>query len=366
MRHDTRCHQRIEPICVDTLIRHNYEHIKGRVLDLSQGGMAIDLPQQTTTVANGEKVHLDVFKNGHLIDLGMATVQRNWLNQGDFYSNKGFSVQFENELVATEETNDLLSGASQKSRLASQSKLAALDIAHLGNYRCNLINGQIKLFSFAFTVAFALIGAYVGMIYHSIAIAQSGNAILGFWRTMLISLPGLLCIASAIIIAQKNIFIHQIDAYLSILKKCHILNKYPREYHGWESDYQKCQQHLREKKCTACNLTYQSADLGFEEKIQLQRKGLFNKITMPSYLILMNTGLLSIIFLSLTTVVSNTLEFQWADSILLLTASLMSFIMLIVSLLLLKIYYALHKGEHSVEYFKHYWLNILKNCRQTT
>jgi len=78
----------------------------------------------------------------------------------------------------------------------------------------------MNLFMLVLTVGVALASAYFSLTYYSIAADHTSDQSLEFWRAMVATLPGFLAIACALMVAQKNITIKIIDAYLAMLKEC--------------------------------------------------------------------------------------------------------------------------------------------------
>jgi hypothetical protein len=187
-----RANPRFEPIFLDAMVTLPGESpIRGRVLDSSRGGMAIALPKKSNLPSIGTSVSLSITEPDNSDSskaVGKATVERKWLETDLLDNEKGIALKFTENVDDNELLKYLLQGVQQNIRLASQAKLAEVDMGYLGEYRRDLICCQMRLFVLTVTICVALASVYFGLNYHSTA-KQLTNSDLSFWRTMIAALP---------------------------------------------------------------------------------------------------------------------------------------------------------------------------------
>jgi c-di-GMP-binding flagellar brake protein YcgR len=153
---DQRNTVRFEPALLDAIIRlQNREEMKGRVLDSSEGGMAIalsegaELPPVETTVE--VSVIIDNASSSTK-PVGNAIIKRNWEEKGFLDEGKGIALEYTDGPPKNGIRKVLLRGIRQKTRLESQRELAMADMGFLGNYRRDLVECQTKLFLLSLTI----------------------------------------------------------------------------------------------------------------------------------------------------------------------------------------------------------------------
>lgn len=363
---DRRIHPRFEPPFINAIINTlNGSEIRGRVLDSSQGGMAISLDESVALPVLGTVVTLAVtnalqtFKK----TIGEAEVLRSWTGAGLLDNGNGIALEYVSTLCDDETESYVLSGVNQKTRLSGQADLAAIDINYLGNYRRDLITCQLKLFTLALTVGVSLASAYFGLAYHSVATNQQANPDLSFWRTMVAAMPGFLATACALMVAQKSISIQRIDAYLLILKKYSILKQYPREYRGWESAYRKYRHLLKSNACKSCDASKKCGELRNEERQKTLTRKLLSGPRIGIYHVIVYLSFFIAFALSTILVATELLKYQWGNLCYMIVASLINTITVFASIALLYVFYHLRKGKYSIDYFKRCWIDVLNKCR---
>lgn len=364
---DNRRHPRFEPAFIDAMVTlSDKTQLIGRVLDSSRSGMAIALSEKSHLPAPGSSVILSVAEadsHGSQKSVGSATVERTWSDTELIDKEKGIALKFSTELNGNSVAKYLLRGFQQNKRLNSQAKLAVIDIEYLGGYRRDLISCQIRLFILTLTVSVALASAYFGLTYHSIATNQLANPNLSFWRTMVAALPGALALACAFMVVQKSTSIQRVDAYLLLLKQYLILEQYPREFKGWESEYRKFRNALKTKICKTCEVKPKCGNLTLQEVEKLQSRTLFAAPKIDLYHLVMYTSFFSAFALSLTVVVVELLKFQWGVTAYMIVSSLITICFLFATVALFYAFYHLRKGRFSVVYYKRCWVDLLNKCR---
>jgi hypothetical protein len=366
---ENRGYRRFEPPFVDaTICFDTDDQLRCSVLDSSRRGMAVALPEHSTVPKTGTRiVGLKVYSDDQqevCKTIRSATVLRTWSDTGWLRKQKGLAIQFDHELQDDGTTNCLLLGVEQKTRLATQLKLAPLDISYLGDYRRGLIDCQMRLFILTLTAGVGLAGAYFGLTYHSIATGQIADPNLGFWRTMVAALPGFLAVACALMVAQKSISIQRMDAYLSILKECFIRKQFPREYRGWEIDYRKFRHVLNTQRCVNCKLPVKCGSLTPKQAEDLKNKNMYKDPKLDFYYILINMSFCTVGGLSLIAVLSNILTSEWKGSGYMISSFIITITLVMVFVGLSYIFHQLRKGRYSFDYFKGRWINVLERCRE--
>lgn len=369
MDDERRIFSRFEPPFVDAEVKTNSgTTVQGRVLDASKTGMAIAISDMISPEDIGSVVEISVRNglNNDSIkrDVGQASIVRSWTGSQGNVAN-GLALKFDNELANGDVQACLLTGPDKITRLKSQVQLYQIDTEYLGDYRRDLISCQVKLFALALTLGVALAGAYFGLSYHSVISAYGGGAELSFWRTMVAALPGLLAVACAMMVVQKSISIQRIDAYLLVLKRNIIENKFPREYRGWESAYRKLRHFLKSNKCKECTIARRRVCGSWKDsdKNEIDSVSLIRRPSIDLFHIVMYLTFFSIMVLSIVAVLRELYKFQIGNTgYVMIGASLVIVLVLPILLLLITIY-RLRKGRLSIIHFKRCWNDILVNCR---
>lgn len=366
---EKRQNPRFEPPFVDAEIKINSRTtVQGRVLDASKSGMAIAISDIISPEDIGSVADISV-RDGLKSDsvkreVGRAKIVRRWPGSQGNVTN-GLALKFDNELPTGDVQACLLTGPDKITRLNSQAQLYQIDTEYLGDYRRDLISCQVKLFALALTLGVTLAGAYFGLSYHSAISVYSGRADLSFWRTMVAALPGLLAVASAMMVVQKSISIQRIDAYLLVLKRNIIENKFPREYRGWESAYRKLKHFLNSSKCKNCTIARRRVCGSWKDsdKREIESVSLIRSFSTDLFHIVMYLTFFAIMVLSVVAVLRELFQYQIDNTgYIVIGASLVIVIALPILVLLITIV-RLRKGKLSIVHFKRCWNDILVNCR---
>lgn len=364
---DRRNETRLEPPCLDAKVVIGTNIVPARVLDISPHGMAVMLPETANLPATG--IDVDVTIIGEDLPptdtaLGNAAIKRGWSQPRGLNKGKGISFQFVNDITPVNLATSFFRGINQRTRLATQKKLSVLDITYLGAYRRSLTTCQINLFMLTLTVGVALASAYFGLTYYGIAQGKAYNQYLEFWRTMIAAMPGVLAIFCALMVAQKNISIQKIDAYLAVLKECTVRNQFPREYRGWETDNKRFREILGKGNCNTCKNSDSCLPRSDSEQAGNTR-GLFKNPRVDFYHVLVNMVFLSAVCLSLAaTVIAIPGYIKMGAVGYIVTGVLIAVLLTGISIYLFKIFFRLRKGRYSVHYFKECWLHVLRDCRK--
>lgn len=366
---ENRYKPRFEPAYLDVMYKIDGNKSRGRILDVSETGMAIAISQNTKAPQDKKIISLEITPGDSdappYNSLGSAVTERSWAGSANQGGEHGFSVTFSEALTGNKFKNAKLYGIQQKDRLIAQQAVATLDIAYLGSYRDKMIGCQMSLFILTLTVGVGLLGAYFGLTYHSALNANTAlNADLAFWRTMLASLPGLLAMSCAFMVAQKSISIQRIDTYLSILKECTIKKQYPREYKGWETDIRRFKRILGSKQCDSnrCKIENKCADIKSQDKEKKKWIEMIKGVDLYHIIIFMT--FFSVIGLSTQTVISNILKFKLGAEENMIAALLVGGVIGLFIIGISYIFVHLRVGKYSIKHYKIYWCNILNKCRQ--
>lgn len=361
-----RNHARFEPPLLDAAIRlQNHEEMRGRVLDSSEGGMAISLPAAVPLPPVGMLVEVTIItdssSNGKPV--GNAIIKRNWAEEGFLDEGKGAAFQYVDQLPENGVRKILLRGIRQKTRLASQRELAIADMSYLGHYRRDLVDCQTKLFLLSLTIGVTLAGAYFGLIYHSVVSKELNNASLSFWRTMIAALPGCFSMACALMVTQKSITIQRIDAYVATLKECYVLQRFPREYRGWETGYWRFRRILKSVKCDTCEVEKKCGDTEVEERKTTASRSMFKNPTVDLYHLIMYATFFSVLGFSTIAVLTELIRYQWGVYSYMAATFVYTIVVTATVAYLWVVFFHLRKGHYSSDYFKQRWINLLNRCR---
>jgi hypothetical protein len=366
---DEREYTRFEPAFVDAnLVLPDEEEIIGRVLDASRGGVAIAFPDKTDLPQRGTKVEISVKSadpHKRWKRLGETTVHRTWKAADSLYNGKGIALQFDSALSDQRTERILLSGSTQKARLAAQKNLANDDIDYLWSYRNLALDFQMKLFILTLTLGVALAGAYFTLNYHSVVAKLTHDPNISFWRTTLAALPGILAITCALMVSQKCISIQKIDSYIAILQLCSFKKQYPREYKGWITELWKFDHIFKTAICDSCEVTTKCASFKPGDIKALKSKKLFTNPPVNLYYVAMFTTFLSVLSISIIAVLIELFRFQWHISIkMAITLGITLFLLTAVGGLI-HVFWKLRKGKFSFEYYRSCWLDLMNKCRYT-
>jgi hypothetical protein len=351
---------------LDAIVRlQSHDEIRGRVLDSSEGGMAVALfgGAQLPPVGTSVEVSIIIDSLSSSKPVGNATIKRNWAEEGFLDEGKGVALQYIDQLPENDIRKILLRGIRQKTRLESQRELAMADMSYLGNYRRDLIDCQTKLFLLSLTIGVTLAGAYFGLIYHSVASKELNNASLSFWRTMIAALPGCFFMACALMVAQKAITIQRIDAYVATLKECYVLQRFPREYRGWETGYWRFRRILKSVKCDTCEVEKKCGDIEAEEWRTTASRSMFRNPTVDFYHVIVYASFFLILGFSTIAVLTELIQYQWGVYSYMAATFLFTIVVASTVAYLWVVFFHLRKGRYSSDYFRQRWLNLLNRCR---
>jgi hypothetical protein len=372
MDRDRRVHCRIEPAFLDAVLRFKSGEKRGRILDSSRGGMAVNIPD-FEGIPEKEKAEIHVAKAGNdntFIKVGSGGVLRKWDSSEilDYSTEildngKGVALQFDEPVNSDDIEKYLLHGIQQNTRLSQQIKLACKDIQYLGEYRLDLIKCQIKILVLSLTVGVTLAGAYFGLSYHAAASQQLNNSDLNFWRTMMAALPGCFSIACALMVVQKSISIQRVDALLLLLKKYSILNQFPREYQGWEEAYRKYRNALNSKKCQSCGTKRKCGELKAADRERLDKRGLLTAPLIDLYHIIVFATFFVMIGLSLTALIFEISTSNWKSVEYMAVTAILMILLASVIIYIVSIFKNIRKGIYSFEVNRRNWIDILNRCR---
>lgn len=370
-----RFFHRVEPAFWDVILQFNKTKTRGKVLDSSLGGMAINVPDHEGIPKpedEKEKAEIHMVRadsEATQIRVGTGKVKRLWdSDELSDYSKeildngKGVALQFDNPIESDELKKYLLNGIKQKIRLARQVQLAKADILYLGEYRRDLIKCQITLFTLNLTIGVALAGAYFGLMYGASITSQPKNPDLSFWRAMMAILPGYLSIACSLMVSQKCISIRRVDSFLLLLKKYSILNQFPREYRGWEDACRKYRNALKSKACKFCEIDPKCGELRSVEQMRLNESGLLIRPWLDLYHTIIFATFFGILGLSMIAIVWEISAFNWKP-IEYMAVAILVLLVISVAIYVLWIFKNLRKGIHSFEANRRNWVDILNRCR---
>jgi hypothetical protein len=356
---------RFEPPFVDVNLNFPNKQTIGFVLDSSCGGLSIALPDDVVLPPVRTPLSIDLIDHSSRMPIGNATVIRTWSGKGLFDDVKGVAVQFDQDLADDEIKSILLRGNQQKIRLEAQAELAKVDMDYLIGYRHDLTESQLKLFTLALTIGVALASAYFGLIYHGSATGVLARPDLSFWRTMVASLPGFLAVACTLLVVHKSISIQQIDAYISVLKDCVLLQQYPREYKGWEFEIRRLRHILGTKICEKCRYIKPRpcGDLKDEERKSLNSKPLLHNPPIDTNHLVTFSAFFVICSLSIVAVLIELISYQRGIMFYMVVASIIT--LLLCGALAYSVYVFIHlrKGRYSVTHFRRCWVDLLTRCR---
>jgi len=357
---------RFEPPFVDVSLNFPNKKTIGFVLDSSCGGLSIALPDDFVLPAVRSPLSIDLINQSSQMPIGSAAVVRTWSGKGLFDDVNGVAVKFDQELTDDEVKSILLRGNQQKIRLEAQAELAKVDMDYLIGYRRDLTDSQLKLFTLALTIGVALASAYFGLVYHGSVTGMLARPDLSFWRTMVASLPGFLAVACTLLVVHKSINIQQIDAYISVLKDCVLLQQYPREYKGWEFEIRRLRHILGTNFCKSCryNNPRPCGDLKDEERKLLSSKPLLHNPPVDTNHLVTFSTFFVICGLSIIAVLIELLSFQRGTLFYMVIASIIP--MLLCGALAYSGYVFIHlrKGRYSVTHFRRCWVDLLTRCRR--
>lgn len=369
--HPPRETLRFEPPHLDAkIIYPDHMIMRAQILDISRGGITLALPMSVEDLRIGDKVNVTALKGDsetEIIELGKARAKRAWRNTAWLSETrgKGIALQFETKLPNDDSVKDIFEGAEQEKRLAAQNKMASMDAAALGQYRRNLFECQMKLFIVNLTIGVALAGAYFALTYNAIINDKTVTGDLTFWRSMVAALPGLLAITCALMVAQKNISIQRIDAYLSVIKESSIFGQYPREYRGWEVDSKKLRYILGRKRCHEVCKLERKCVVPTAKHPELESRKLFQNPMNDPYYFLMYSTFLVVVILSLCALVSSMLHAKWTSGWYMTVAVALTIVLTLPTAGLIYVFTQLRKGRYSFEAYRHCWFDLLTRCRQT-
>ena len=339
----------------------------GYLLDISSGGLAIDLPQKSILPAVGSTVEVKV-KSEDLDDdwmsLGRAKVLRTWMQSTYFDNGKGVAFSFDAPLKDSRSQQILLHGTQQHTRLQAQARLAMQDIEHLSAYRRCLVECQIKLYTVTLTLSTSLVAAYFALNYYGIASGMQSQPSMSFWRTMIAALPGALSIACALMVSQKSASIQRTDAYLAVLKDCSVRNQYPREYRGWEWESRKLRHVMKTTACNDCEVKRKCGTLRAIDQTILDSRRLLINPSIDLYYSIVFLTFYIILFISTIAVLIELSKFQWGITAYMVTSSLITVLMLLATIAIFYLTVQLRRGHLSFDYYKRCWLDILHRCRK--
>jgi len=369
MFEDRRTHPRFEPSSVNVSVKTTAgTEFSGYLLDVSRGGLAIDLPQKVDLPDIGSKVDVEASNGDSLlgrINLGTATVLRTWTQSAYFDDGKGIALSIDNQLVEYGKYRFLLRGVQQCTRLESQTNLAAKDIEHLSAYRRSLSECLMKLYTSTLTLSVSLAATYFALNYYGIATNRLSDPDMSFWRTLLAALPGIIAVVFALMISQKNASIQRVDAYLAVLKECLVKNQYPREYRGWETESLKFRDVMKTAACKDCKIIRKCGTFKESEKQAIDSRKLFRDPFIDLYYIIMHLTFFSILIASIIAIIIELRKFQWSTGIYMLASSVITFIMLLAIFGIFYLTVQLRKGRYSFEYYTRCWIDLLSRCRKS-
>ncbi len=364
---------RFEPSSINICLETQSGVLAGYLLDVSRRGIAIDLPRGDTPLpAVGTSVSR-VTASGKgsysgAYSLGTATVKRVWNQSAYFDYGGGMALLFDEPLDDADRHKALLKGTQQFTRLRSQARLAAHDIEHLSAYRRSLSECQMRLYIQTITFSVSLAAAYFALIYYGIVTNSMEDAQLSFWRTLVATLPGVIAIAFALMISQKNASLQRVDAYLAVLKECVARNEYPREYQGWETEYAKFRQIMKTDKCHECEMAKHShRECGVwkpEEAQEMAGRRLTTKPYVSLYYAIMYGTFIAILVASIAAVIIEVASLQRGVSTYVAISAVITLVMVAAITGICILAWRLRKGRYSFEHYIRCWLDLLHRCRE--
>lgn len=367
-KEEKRADPRFEPYSVNASFKTaSQAQFCGYLLDVSRGGLAIDLPHTADLPDVGSKVDISVmskttFKNW--IGLGHAKVLRTWTESAYYDNGKGIALALDDHIIDSNKDRLLLRGIQQQIRLIKQDRLAAHDINHLSSYRRSLAECQVNIFTTTITLSVSLAAAYFALNYYGIATNKLSDPAMSFWRTLVAALPGIIAIVFGLIVSQKNASIQRVDAYLAVLKECLVNNRYPREYKGWETESHKFRHVFRTKACDDCDLERKCGTLKENEQQAIDSRKLLINPYIDLYYIIMYSTFYAIMIISTLAVFIELQKFQWGFNIYMATNAAITVIMLLAIAGIFKLTVQLRKGKLSFDHYRRCWIDILSRCRK--
>jgi hypothetical protein len=360
---------RLEPSSVNVLINTGAGvQFTGYILDVSRGGLAIDLPEKAELLEVGSKIEVSVSSEdslGRWISLGAATVLRTWTQSAYFDNGKGIALKLDDQLTEPAKYRLLMKGTQQNTRLKAQVRVAEQDIDYLSQYRRALFECQMKLYANTITFSVSLAAAYFALTYYGIATNRFSDPDMSFWRTLLAALPGTISVAFALMVSQKNASIQRVDAYLAVLKECLIRNQYPREYRGWETESLKFRQIMKTAKCKDCAIVRKCGTLTESEQQEATSRKLLRNPSIDLYYIMMYLTFYFILIASMIAVIIEVRKFQWNISVYMVISSAITLVMFIAGVSVFYLTYHLRKGKFSLEYYTRCWKDLFSRCRKS-
>ncbi|MDD5774070.1 MAG: PilZ domain-containing protein [bacterium] len=368
MYQEKRTNARFEPPEINVSAKTTSgNQLTGYLLDISSGGLAIDLPEKVDLPDINSKVEINVRIKDYSpnwISLGYANVSRRWTESTYFDNGKGVALILDAKITDQNLYRFLLKGTQQHTRLIKQDSLASQDINHLSAYRRSLSDCQIHLFTSTITLSVSFAAAYFALNYYGIVTKSKDDIAMSFWRTLVAALPGIIAIVFGLMVSQKNASIQRIDAYLTVLKECLIKNSYPREYKGWETESFKLRHVMNTTSCENCEIIRKCGTLTEREQKYLDSRKLFTNPPIDIYYIIMYFSFYAILIISTIAVVFELQQYQWGLNIFMLISSTITLIMLISLFGIFYLNVQLRKGKYSIDYYKRCWIDLLSRCRK--
>ena len=354
------------------VIRKNEEEIKGRILDVSRSGISLEMYYWDNEAEPKNDEIVDIYlmheMNVRGAKIAEAIIKRVWNERDYFGYEKGIAAEFINYCGDSFVDKRLFKGIEQKDRIQAQKEVVTYDINHLSEYRSYLNECQMKLFEMSLVVGVALATIYFSLTF----LSQIGNYAmtdsLFFWKAMLAALPGILAISCCLIFVQKSISIQRIDSYLAVLKDCILMEQYPREYRGWETESRKLRHVLNTTYCSEC--IYGSKVCGIrmcgkltmEDQIKNKRKLIINNPKIDLFNIIAISTFLFMSMLSILAIFYSIINYHWGISKYMVISSVITIIMSLIILYIGSVLYNLRKGKYSNVSFRRSWLDLMTRC----
>ena len=239
-----------------------------------------------------------------------------------------------------------------------------MDIDYLGQFRRDLVKGELQLFTVTWTVSVALASAYFALCYYGVTTGQYASANQSFWRMMLGSLPGVLAFVAIFLMIQREIMIHKVDTFVAVLKELHVNGLHPRQYRGWETAYRQYTHVFGTTRCRECKAPKKCGDLTHDDKLSLNSLRPARDPNLDPYHVLLYGSYALLVALSFALMASEFVTFQ--SGVLISMVIIPSVVLILVggAAVGYRYLWQLRKGRYSFLQLRRAWLDLLLHCRQ--